>query len=294
MFVFALVLLALTVAAVFVRSAATAPDVKGGSATAAAFLSLLTVGAFIIASTSIVPTRNVGIVVAFNKPTGRTTGAGLKMHAPWQSIDDWDASGQTFAHLGDQCVWVAIAAQRQACVPVQIEWNARADRAPENWAAYRETKIGDRDLSRFETFTERRVNPQINAALTTVFASFDPLGQVDTKTGDAPAPDLNKSHRDLLLNQIKANLGEDIEVRSIAFEKPGYDEPTTDAIAAYGQKILEARNLAIDEQNAKTRARITATDSSVNQTARCLQIAEKAGKEPGLCMNPLGALAVTK
>lgn len=234
----------------------------------------------VIASVDKVPTKNVGIVTAFSKPTGRTTGAGLKWHAPWQSIDDWDASGQTYAHLGDGCVWLTIAAQRRACIPLQIEWSARAERAPENWAAYKETD----GKSRFETWVSRRVDPQINAALTSVFAGFDPLGSVDPKSGDAPAPDLNKTYRQPLLDALVGALGADVSIRSIAFEAPRYDKPTSDAIAAYGQKILEARNLQIDKANAVTRAEITKTDASVDQVARCLQIAEKLGKEPGLCM----------
>lgn len=261
---------------------------KGGAWGTFAVAFLLGGACLIIACLSTVPTRNVGIVTQFGKPTGRTTGAGLQWTAPWQDVDDWDASGQTYQHLGDHCVWVTIAAQRRACVPVQIEWASKADRAPENWAAYKKVK----DMSRFEVFEARRVNPQMNAALTSVFASFDPLGSVDAKTGDAPAPDLNKLYRQPLLDALNATLGEDITIRSIAFEAPRYDEPTTAAIAAYGQKILEARNLQIDKANAITRAEITKTDATVPQVARCLQIAEKLGKEPGLCMG--GGAVVTR
>jgi regulator of protease activity HflC (stomatin/prohibitin superfamily) len=238
--------------------------------------------ALLIASVSTVPTRNVGIVTEFNKPTGRTTGAGLKWHAPWQSIDDWDASGQTYMALGDRCVWVTIAAQRRACIPVQIEWSSNANRAPENWAAYKEVD----DLSRFQVFEARRVNPQINAAMTSVFASFDPLKAVNATTGDTPAPDLNATYKQPLIAALNTALGEDIDIRSVAFEAPRYDDPTTAAINAYGQKVLEARNLQIDKANAVTRAEITNTDAKVDQVARCLQIAEKLGKEPGLCMTP--------
>lgn len=237
--------------------------------------------AFVVVSCiSVVPTRNVGIVTSWNKPTGRTTGAGLQWTAPWQDIDEWDASGQTYAHLGEDCVWVTIAAQRRACIPVQIEWSAKAEKAPENWAAYRE--VGNK--TRFEVFVERRVNPQINGAMTSIFAGFDPLGSVDVTSGDAPAPDLNATYKETLTKALTTELGDEIVVKSVAFESPRYDEPTTQAIAAYGQKILEARNLEIDRANAKTRAEITRTDASVDQVARCLQIAEKLGKEPGLCM----------
>ncbi|GLY01394.1 MULTISPECIES: hypothetical protein [Actinoplanes] len=248
-----------------------------GTFAVSAFVAIAVV---VTASITVVPTRNVGIVTAWNKPTGRTTGAGLQWTLPWQDIDEWDASGQTYSHLGEDCVWVTIAAQRRACIPVQIEWSAQAEKAPENWAAYREVD----GKSRFEVFTERRVNPQINGSMTSIFASFDPLGAVDPTSGDAPAPDLNKTYKDLLVQALTTELGDEIEVKSVAFESPRYDEPTTQAIAAYGQKILEARNLEIDKANAKTRAEITRTDASVDQVARCLQIAEKLGKEPGLCM----------
>lgn len=280
MFVFAIICFVVALIAVPVAVVS-----KRGGAVAVIALALVVGGiSTVVASLSTVPTRNVGIVTQFNKQTGRTTGAGLQWTAPWQDVDDWDASGQTYAHLGDQCVWVTIAAQRRACVPVQIEWSSNTTNAPENWAAYKETKSGDDTLSRFETFVARRVNPQINGALTSVFADFDPLGNVDIKSGDAPAPDLNKLYKAPLIAALNADLGDDIKVKSVAFEAPRYDKPTTDAIAAYGQKILEARNLTIDQANAITRAAITNTDAKVNQTARCLQIAEKLGKEPGLCM----------
>lgn len=234
----------------------------------------------VLASASIVPTRNVGIVTAWGKPTGRTTGAGLKWHAPYQSIDDWDSSGQTYAHLGDQCVWVTIAAQRRACVPVQIEWSALPGNAPDNWAAYRE--IGD--WTRFETWVNRRVNPQINAAMTSLFASFDPLDAASAKTGKAAAPDLNRDYREPLADALAQTLGGDIAVKSIAFEAPRYDAPTTEAIAQFGKKILDGRNLAVDEANADTRNRIFGKQSQADPRTRCLSIADEHGKEPGLCM----------
>lgn len=280
MFVIGIILLIVALIGLAAAVIARSHEAKGGGIITFVIALLLGVGAIVIASLSTVPTRNVGIVTQFNKPTGRTTGAGLQWTAPWQDVDDWDASGQTYMALGDRCVWVTIAAQRRACIPVQIEWASKAERAPENWAAYKEVD----GKSRFEVFEARRVNPQFNAALTSVFASFDPLGQVNTQTGDAPAPDLNKTYKQPLLDALNAALGDDITIRSIAFEAPRYDEPTTAAINAYGQKVLEARNLKVDETNAQTRARISKIDASVPQVARCLQIAEKLGKEPGLCM----------
>jgi hypothetical protein len=288
LFVFGILLFAVALVALLAARLGKTPKFKRNAWATFALGGFLAMASVVAASITVVPTRNVGIVTSWNKPTGRTTGAGLQWTLPWQGIDEWDSSGQTYAHLGDQCVWVTIAAQRRACIPVQIEWSAKAEKAPENWAAYRE--VGDR--SRFEVFVERRVNPQINGAMTSIFASFDPLGAVDPTSGDAPAPDLNKTYKETLIGALNTELGDEIVVKSVAFESPRYDEPTTQAIAAYGQKILEARNLEIDKANAKTRAEITRTDASVDQVARCLQIAEKLGKEPGLCMG--GSVSLTR
>lgn len=285
LFIFTLILLTAGVAAVAVGAVnSSGGTILGGIAAVLAGIVMM-----VVASVDTVPTRNVGIVVSGQKPTGRATGAGWQTHKPWEHIDEWSAGRQSYAHLGDSCVWMSIAAQRRACIPVQIEWSAKPENAPENWAAYTGVD-GDK---RFGTWVERRVNPQINATLASLFAGFDPLTSVDVKSGDAPAPDLNKSYKDQLTAALGASIGQDVNVLTVAFEAPKYDEKTQAAIDAYGQKILEARNLKIDEDNAKTRARITTTDASVDQVARCLQIAEKLGKEPGLCMNPLGALAQT-
>lgn len=232
-----------------------------------------------VASYHKVPTRNVGIVTSFGKPTGQITGAGLKWTAPWKNIDDWDASGQTFDRLGKNCLWVSIAAQRRACIPVQIEWNAKPENAPELWAQYKKTD----GRSRFETFVYRRVNPQIDGAITSVFASFDPLGSV-TGTGDAPAPDLNKTYKTTLKAAIEAAIGQDVTVLTIAFATPQYDDPTTAAIAAYGQKVLEARNLSVDKANAKTRSEVAGQTGVPPAVQQCLDIANARGKEPGLCL----------
>jgi len=264
---------------------------KSGPAATIGVVALLIGGVLmVVASVDQVPTRNVGIVVSGQKATGRTTGAGWVTHKPWEHVDEWDASRNTYDRLGDKCLWVSVSGGR-ACIAVQIEYSAKAENAPQDWGSYK--AVDGIDGGRFGTFVARRVIPQMDAAITTAFTTFNPLGQVDKTTGALKAPDLNKDYRDDLLATLTANLGDSVTIDSIAFGTPTYDKPTTDAISAFGQKTLEASNLAVDEANAKTRARITATDASVDQVARCLQIAEKLGKEPGLCMNPLGALAQT-
>lgn len=283
MFIIALIILAIAAIAITVGLLADDPAALGIGAVA-----VLVAGVFgVVASMSIVPTRNVGIVTTWGKPTGRTTGAGLQWTAPWSDVDDWDASGQTWAHLGDQCVWVTVKGPRSMCVPVQVEWSALPENAPANWAAFKEAD----GKSRFETWVSRRVDPQMTAALITAFAGFDPFAGVDPKTGDVPVPNLNANYRQPLADALTAVLGQDITIKGIAFGTPVYDKPTADALALYGQKVLAGRNLDVDKVNAAKRKAVTDIDAQVDQTARCLSIAEASDKEPGLCM--AGAVTLT-
>lgn len=285
MFVFSIIL-AIAAGLVFMLSRfAAKPNEKSAIKKVGSFVLVLSVITCGFASISTVPTKNVGIVTAFNKPTGRVTGAGLTTHAPWQKIDEWDASRNTFDRLGKNCLWVSVSGGK-ACIAVQIEWSAKAENAPQDWAAYKETKINDESKSRFETFVARRVNPQMDAAITTAFTTFNPLGQVNATTGALKAPDLNAEYRNSLETLLEKNIGTSVVIDSIAFGTPTYDEGTTKAISAFGQKTLEARNLQVDKTNAATRKEITAIDAQADPVARCLSIAEKMNKEPGLCMTP--------
>jgi hypothetical protein len=254
---------------------------------------------FLVASMiSFVPTRNVGIVVAYGKPTGRTTGAGMQLTAPWQGIADWDATRQSYNHLGDACtdpsqrdgLWVTIAGQRNMCVRVQVNWETTDKvRATQNWGTYRERG----DLTRFEVFTDYQVIPGINSALLDTFRTFDPLALVDVKTGEATAPDLGDTYTPELKTNIAKYLRGDIVVEGITWGPVGYDKTTTNLIAARAQKTLESRNLAIDKANATTREAIANSSGVPAAVQQCLDLVKSLGKgEPGLCMG--GNVQLTK
>jgi hypothetical protein len=130
----------------------------------------------------------------------------------------------------------------------------------------------------------------MEAALMSAFADFDPFASVDKTTGDVAVPNLNATYRQPLLNALGKTLGHDIAVRTVAFGRPVYDEATTKSLSDYGQKVLDGRNLDVDKTNAVKRKAITDIDAQVNPVARCLSIAEKNGKEPGLCMGSSVAL----
>lgn len=239
------------------------------------------------ACTTKIEQRHYGIEVSYGgKATGRETGAGLQWHNPFNHFDSWDATRQTFNTLGNSCekvgdgsMWVTIAGQGNACIRVQIEWQAtNKERASENWSAYKPVE----DKTRFEVFYERRVSPQMFDAVQDTFRAFNPMTAVD-KNGEAVAPDIN-AYKKPLTNALTERLGNDLEIISVSFGTVGYDEATRNSIAAYGQKVRENRNLKVDEQNAALRRSI-ATDSGLKPFEReCLELVKATGKgEPGFC-----------
>lgn len=239
-----------------------------------------------IGSYNKVPTRNVGIVTGFGKPTGQITGAGVHWTKPWQDIEDWDATRQSYNHLGDNCVWVQIAGQRNMCVRVQINWETTAaERAAQNWATY-----PDKDgHSRFEQFVSRQVEPMFNDALLATFRDFDPMNLINTNTGEMTAPDLAGQYTPKLEDAIGQRLGQDIQVKGVSWGLVAYDKATTDLISQRGQKVLESRNLEIDKKNAQTRENIAFKSGVPAAVQQCLDLVKLLGKgEPGLCLSGSG------
>lgn len=234
------------------------------------------VGVLLVLASSLsqVPARNVGIVESFGKPTGRTTGPGLKWHAPWESISDWDASRQAFDARNEKtCVQVRIADLSNACVEVLVEWNTRASNAPEQWASYKKE---------FSNFTNRRVDPNISGALNEVFSTHDPLANVDKATGNLNVPLAP------LATAVKAKLtekiGADIEVLNVIITRINYNEKTQGNIDAFRDAVVKGRTLDQEKINAEKQKLVTEINAKVDRQTRCLDLAERLNKEPGYCM----------
>lgn len=227
----------------------------------------------LFASMNTVPTRNVGIITSFSKPTGETTGPGLKFVAPWQNVDDWDASRQAYDHRSNKsCVTVRIASLANACVEALVEWQTKPGRAPEQWASYRKD---------FGTFVARRVDPAFTEAFNEAFASHDPLKNID-QGGNLNVP--LKPFADAVRSGVTARLAEDVEVLSVVITRVNYDDKTQANIEAFQQTILKARTLEKEKANALLSKQITETNAQVDAVTRCLEIAEKTGGEPGFCL----------
>lgn len=281
--VFAVIAVIAVLVAVFSRDSETTSTGIG----TAVVTGVLGIGLIIVASAWTVPARNVGIVTQGNKAVtdgegkNRTTGAGWHWTKPWQKIEDWDASRQTYDHLGgpgskNGCISVVIVGMDTACVEVQVEWETKAENAYDQWASYKKD---------FNFFKDRRVEPNMKDALATVFRQHDPTKNVDTTSADAAIiPVAMGDFKTPLMTEINTRIGGDIKVLAVTFGRIHYSEATQNTINAFRAKVMEARNLAQDERNADTKKRITAKNSQRDKEAWCLEITEAKGGEPGFCL----------
>ncbi len=223
-----------------------------------------------------VPIRSVGIVTSFGKPTGEVTGSGLKWVAPWQKVGEWDAGRQKYDHIGgDKCVRVRTGTLADACVEVLVEWQVKPENAPKQFMDYK----GD-----FDSFRGQRVGVQLDSAVNDAFATYNPLEKIDDNTGNLNV-DL-KPFAENIKTSAEARLAEDVDILSVTITRVNHDDKTEGNIKVFQDKLAQTRNLEQDRRNADIQKQITETNAKVDKVTRCLEIAEKNGSNPGLCINP--------
>ena len=124
-----------------------------------------------VASSVVVPTKEIGVVTTFGKPTGSLSN-GFHLKAPWQKVTYMDAAIQTDSHTADDksCINVRIAHQATACVDASIRWRIRPDASDALFQNYRE----------FSSIRSSLVVRQLSSSLNKEFASYDALA-VDEK-----------------------------------------------------------------------------------------------------------------
>lgn len=273
-FIFAFILWAVAVIAFAVRLFANDSSIKTSAGVAGVVLVVLGILGTLVSSFTTVPIRSVGIVTSFGKPTGDVTGSGAKWTAPWNKVGEWDAGRQKYDHIGDKCVRVRTGTLADACVETLIEWQVQPENAPKQYMDYK----GD-----FGAFMGQRVGVQLDSSVNDAFASYNPLEKIDTATGNLNV-DL-KPFADGIKSAAASRLGTDIEILSVTITRVNHDEKTEGNIKAFQDKLAQTRNLEQDKKNAEIQKQVTETNAKVDKQTRCLEIAEKNGGQPGLCLS---------
>lgn len=125
---------------------------------------------------------------------------------------------------------------------------------------------------------------QLDSAVNDAFAAYNPLEKIDARTGD-----LNVDLKPFAANiktSADTRLASDVDILSVTITRVNHDDKTEGNIKAFQDKLAQTRNLEQDRKNAEISKQITETNAKVDKVTRCLEIAEKNGANPGLCINP--------
>lgn len=222
----------------------------------------------VFACSTIVSTRNVGIVTSFGKPVG-TLSNGLHVKAPWQKVPELNGTIRTDNQIGGfgtgGCTGgtaVRLANNSTACVDNTIRWRIVPD-------------AGDtlfRDYQNDDNIRDSLVTRELNATLNQEFAQYNPL---DPKAVNGPnLTDMSDRVTKNLQGKIKAQ----IDVQNVIISIVHFDAQTQDKINAYQAQIANTRIAEESQRTAAAQAeanRILASSVSgdINlQVARCLDI----------------------
>lgn len=266
------------VIALIVRGTAQDEESKGVAALAVTILVLLGAVFTLIASATVVQTRSVGVITSFGKPIGSLTNGG-HMVRPWANVEKFDASVQTMKLDGtwkkDKCeggVTVRLGNQTTACVDVSVQWNI--DPNGDIIDLYRKYK-------NFGNIEDNLVKRQLQRAMNTAFADFDPL---KTITGDGTAT----ASLDMLASKAKTVLvegvGKGIRVLSVVIPIVHFDAATEGRLREYQQALANTR---IAEANKRTAEAVRAANE--------ILAGSSASRDPGVqyqrCLDLMRELA---
>ena len=232
----------------------------------------LAVLVLILGSTTIVSTRNIGVVTTFGRPEG-TLSNGLHWKAPWQSVTEMNGAIQIDNHTGEMATTVRLANNSTAFVDNSVRWRIQPAAADELFLDYRD----------FENVRDNLVTRELRAALNEVFAEFDPLAPENAEGANVQALG------DEVAAKLRAKVGDQIEIINVIVPLVNYDQATQDRINALN---VEKANTRVAEQRAQTaqaeaRANEILAGSVSNDpnvlVSKCLDAAREAGISPLGC-----------
>jgi regulator of protease activity HflC (stomatin/prohibitin superfamily) len=268
----AILFLIVTVVAGLGVLGAKSPSAKSRSMRIAVVAGVLTLFVVILGSTTIVSTRNIGVVTTFGRPGGTLTN-GLHWKAPWQSVTEMNGTIQIDNHTGESATTVRLGNNSTAFVENSVRWRIQPAAADELFLDYRE----------FENVRDNLVTRELRAALNEVFADFDPLAPENVEGANVQALG------DDVAEKLRAKVGDQIEIINVIVPLVNYDQATQDRINALN---VEKANTRIAEQRAKTaeaEARAneilagSVSDNPNVLVSKCLDAAREAGISPLGC-----------
>lgn len=273
--VFAVIAVIITVAALIFANLDHDPLPAAGAVLVIVSAWVVTAVPLLTASLTAVPTRNIGIVTNFGKPTGESLGNGLHWKAPWTKVAEMDGAVQNLTRTGEQATTVRLGNNSLAQVDNTIRWRIVPEAAPELYMDYRS----------FDGVRENLVVRQANAALNAVLGTFNPLTSLEEQQNENQNAKIAEQVAEVLRKQV----GKQIIIEQVIIPVIKFDGQTQQRIDQFNAEVANTR---VAEQRQKTAAADAAANRTLSDSvrqdpnvivSRCVDASIKAGLSPAGC-----------
>lgn len=213
---------------------------------------------FLVAGSTIVGARTVGVPVTFGKPGDHTLDPGYHFKAPWTKVVKIDTTQQVDNYNnGDQdtdhsVVKVRLGNGSDAKIYASVSWEVNGKEATSIYGSYRSGDPTD-------LIYERLVAPNFKQAVQVALGSYDPTAAFkdSAATGDITGAEVNLApDYDVLAGQVAqafegyiAKRGAFVTVLDVKVSMIELDKETQKSINRYQQEIQKTR---IAQQAVKT------------------------------------------
>lgn len=239
---------------------------------ATAGIALLTIAFTAMFSLTIVQARDVGVNVAFGKPT-QVFDNGLHVKAPWSTVEILDGAVQNDVYSEGSAVRVRLGNNSIANADTSIQWRLKTDDAMNIYKDYRN----------FDNIRSNLVDRNFRAALNEVMADYNPLDPEEMAKGGADLTAIAKE----VQGKMEEKIGAQIEVRAVNITLINFDEATQTRIDELQSEIARTR---IAEQKKETSTAEAESNKILEQSiseevliSKCLDIIEESGQSPIGC-----------
>lgn len=225
------------------------PAVLAGVALFAGF------GLFALAGLKSVPVKNLGIPQTFGHvgAVSYTPGA-HETWTPWLHLTDIDETVQTTTFEGRNCLDVRIGGQQTACADLTIQWQVRPSAASKLFSQY--ANHGDLMTTIEDALVIRELKQVANQTL----GDYNPIADQQALASNSTVPSQFSGFGPQILTAMRADIGADVDVRTILFPLIRYDAQTQSKLnaiqQAYANDAIAKENFNVNRDQAKAYAEL--------------------------------------
>lgn len=245
-----------------------------------------------------VPTRSVGIPVAFGKVGNNVYESGLHWFVPpWKNLAIVQDTIQTdnYDSSTNNCITVRLGGQQEGCADVSMQWRILPSAAPELYADY--SSYGG-DIT--QTVSNYVVLREVRTVLSKVLGDYNPIQDVLTSANSNGESQFSTFDPQILAD-MRADVGTEIDFINFNLQYINYDASTQARLNQIQQQLAAtaiaeeqyATNVAQAKANAALNNSNLSPDVLVSQCLNIVATAEKDNYALPAGFNCLGGTSVS-